>query len=113
MGDRAGGTEGGERGVRTFESLATESAVSPFSAVGSGSHGWLLLERSETAERYTVLSEMPREAARRRRWLRLVERARARVESAPTYPDHLDSVAELQAMTPGLSEIQGRSLTAD
>jgi squalene cyclase len=45
----------------------------------------------------------------RQRWLRMAERARQRMATAPSYPDHPDDVAEQEAATEAFAEGQARS----
>jgi hypothetical protein len=54
-------------------------------------------------------SEEPNIAAARQRWLHMRERARHRMATAPTYPDHPDDIAEQEAVTRALAPGQARA----
>jgi hypothetical protein len=95
------------------ESLASESAVQfIFESASGGLPAQFILQKcAETA----ILTIPARDSRRseaptaRQQWLRMAERARQRMGSAPTYPDHPDDLAEQEAVTRTFAAQQARA----
>lgn len=97
------------------ESLATETVIAGFDALGAGSHGWLLLDQPLVVEilRVSNPTDSSREAVGRpakARWAAMVDRALARAEDAPQYDDDPADVEERQSLADGLVRNQASAV---
>jgi hypothetical protein len=94
------------------ESLTSESAVQfIFESASGGLPGQFFLQNCSEAPTLTILAgdtQRPEAPTARQRWLRMAERARQRMASGPTYPDHPDDLAEQEAVTRAFAARQAR-----
>lgn len=100
-------------GLVATESLASESAIQIiFESASGGFPAQFLLQKCSEAAILTILagdSRQPEAPTARQRWLRMAERGRQRMASAPTYPDHPDDLAEQEAVTRAFAARQARA----
>jgi hypothetical protein len=97
-------------GLVATKSLASEATVQIiFESAPGGLPAQFILTRDTRRLILAWGTRRPEAPTARQQWLRMAERARQRMASAPTYPDHPDDLAEQEAVTRAFAARQARA----